>query len=185
MEFSIDHRDKIPELLNSLGLVGWGVEVGVLNGENADNILNWWDGERLYLVDPFGTVNHDKYIDRCAEADMVQAARRTMEVSNNHFPRAPILMLTSMQAVTLFDDGSLDFVYLDAQHHKEAVKEDINYWWPKIKNGGILAGHDYKNDIRPGVFVCEVKEVVDQFCLDHKLELTVTKEDVPSWIVRK
>lgn len=185
MQFSINHRDGIPSLLNALGLHGIGVEVGVLNGDNANTLLSGWNCKALYLVDPFGMFPDSRYVDRCAEADMIAALRNTTAVSNRHFPRGPILTVTSEKASKMFDDNSLDFVYLDAQHHKAAVEEDISYWWPKIKEGGIMAGHDYKNDIRPGVFICEVKDVVDEFCAKHGLDLAVTSEDVPSWIVRK
>jgi len=42
-----------------------------------------------------------------------------------------------------FQDGSLDLVYIDANHAYEHVIEDIRDWLPKVKPGGIIAGHDY------------------------------------------
>ena len=57
--------------------------------------------------------------------------------------RSIIIRAKSGEAVELFKDGQLDFVYLDAQHHYEAIKEDIALWWPKVRWGGLLAGHDY------------------------------------------
>lgn len=53
------------------------------------------------------------------------------------------LKLTSLDAVVKFKDASLDFVFIDADHEYSAVKKDILAWYPKIKPGGILAGHDY------------------------------------------
>ena len=50
---------------------------------------------------------------------------------------------SSKQASKLYQDKSLDFVFIDAEHTYDAVKKDIEYWYFKIKNGGILAGHDY------------------------------------------
>jgi len=44
-----------------------------------------------------------------------------------------------------YEDESLDFVYIDADHTYEIVKKDIESWYPKVKIGGILAGHDYYN----------------------------------------
>lgn len=39
-------------------------------------------------------------------------------------------------------DGSLDFVYIDADHRTPAVLADIARWWPKVRRGGMLAGDD-------------------------------------------
>lgn len=57
----------------------------------------------------------------------------------------PLRMLSS-EAATKFQDGSLEFVYIDASHDYESVKEDIRLWLPKIKLGGIIAGHDLGHD---------------------------------------
>lgn len=54
----------------------------------------------------------------------------------------PIKML-SVEAAKLYDDGSLDFVFIDADHTKEGIAGDLKSWYPKIKVGGVLAGHDY------------------------------------------
>jgi hypothetical protein len=51
--------------------------------------------------------------------------------------------LTSEEAAPKIPDGSLDFAYIDANHAYEYVKRDIELWWPKIRDGGMLAGHDY------------------------------------------
>ena len=51
--------------------------------------------------------------------------------------------MTSVEAAATYDDASLDFVFIDADHSYEAVKEDIIAWWPKVKPGGIISGHDY------------------------------------------
>jgi hypothetical protein len=42
-----------------------------------------------------------------------------------------------------FEDGSLDFIYIDAAHDYESVKKDLAAWFPKLKPGGIFSGHDY------------------------------------------
>lgn len=56
-----------------------------------------------------------------------------------------------------YDDRSLDFVFIDAGHSYENVKEDITSWFPKIKIGGFIAGHDY-NPKWPSVV-----QAVDEF----------------------
>jgi hypothetical protein len=50
---------------------------------------------------------------------------------------------TSLEASAKFAPGTLDAVFIDAAHTFDSVKEDIEAWLPKVKSGGILAGHDY------------------------------------------
>ena len=61
-----------------------------------------------------------------------------------------IFVLSSLEAVKFYDDNSLDFVFIDAEHSYESVIQDIQAWLPKIKKGGILAGDDYLK-VHPGV----------------------------------
>ena len=49
----------------------------------------------------------------------------------------------SVNASKRFNDNSLDFIFIDACHDYECVKEDLHTWYPKLKKDGIIAGHDY------------------------------------------
>lgn len=53
------------------------------------------------------------------------------------------LRMTSIQGSNFFPDQSLDSVFIDAAHDYESVRADIAAWLPKVKKGGIIAGHDY------------------------------------------
>jgi hypothetical protein len=64
------------------------------------------------------------------------------------------MRMTSLNAAKQFEDNSLDFVFIDASHEYQDVKNDIIAWLPKVKQGGVLAGHDYyvnSHDFFPGV----------------------------------
>ena len=61
------------------------------------------------------------------------------------------IRLPSVKAARCFEDGELDFVFIDGEHSYEAVKADVRAWWPKIRNGGFLIGHDYNPKRFPGV----------------------------------
>ena len=56
-----------------------------------------------------------------------------------------------MKAARCFLDGELDFVFIDGEHSYEAARLDIEAWWPKVRSGGLLMGHDYDRQRFPGV----------------------------------
>jgi cephalosporin hydroxylase len=72
------------------------------------------------------------------------------------------IQLPTEEAYKLYADKSLDFVFLDANHSYACVKEDIKNWLPKVKAGGVFAGHDWNHISWPGV----VQAVKESFALD-------------------
>ena len=77
------------------------------------------------------------------------------------YQQAHTLRLESIEAATIFPNFYFDLVYIDADHSYNAVKQDINNWSRKVKQGGILAGHDYN--------MASVKRAVSE-CLDNIIE---------------
>ena len=51
--------------------------------------------------------------------------------------------MSSVEAAETYLDNSLDFVFIDAAHDYDNVKQDIISWLPKVKKDGIISGHDY------------------------------------------
>lgn len=84
------------------------------------------------------------------------------------------LRMNSLSASLIFEDESLDFVFIDASHEYEDVKNDIKAWLPKIKKGGIISGHDYWPDTWQ-----EVKRAVDETLIN------VESTDEGCWIYNK
>jgi predicted O-methyltransferase YrrM len=98
--------------------------------------------------------------------------------------RAQIWRLSGVDAASHIEAGSLDFVYLDARHDKESVACDLELWWPKVRVGGVLAGHDYLDGELPeGTF--GVKSAVDSFfgTTGYRVHTTTDDQPWPSWIV--
>jgi len=62
----------------------------------------------------------------------------------------------SWDGASYYEDGSLDFVFIDAGHEYKNVIKDIRAWYPKVKPGGIISGHDYHWD-------CGVYTAVNEF----------------------
>lgn len=57
----------------------------------------------------------------------------------------------SLDVVNKYNDESIDFCYIDGSHEYDDVKKDILSYLPKIKKGGIIAGHDYNKEDWKGV----------------------------------
>lgn len=53
------------------------------------------------------------------------------------------IRMTSIEASKLYEDGSLDFIFIDGAHDYRSVKEDVEHWFPKLKVGGYITGDDY------------------------------------------
>eukprot|EP00971_Amphidinium_carterae_P067679 1340279-Amphidinium_carterae.1 len=81
------------------------------------------------------------------DIDPAPVARERAEIYGN---RSRLMVTTSALAAGTVPDGSLDMVFLDADHTYKGVKQDIELWWRKVRHGGILAGHDYSHQF-PGV----------------------------------
>ena len=63
-----------------------------------------------------------------------------------------VMAMSSLEAAKLVADDSLDFALIDAAHDFLSVSADIRAWWPKVKMGGVLCGHDYEfADVRCAV----------------------------------
>ena len=75
---------------------------------------------------------------------------------------------------SFFENGSLDFVYIDADHTQDAVKEDLRVWWPKVSRGGCLCGDDYAHVDHPVEGRYGVVEAVNEFMAAMGLAFFVT-----------
>jgi len=126
---------------NEVGVNGPAVEVGTFSGENAVVMAKYFNS--VVTVDPWRN-GYDKD-DHASNADMAEVEKKYFERTADS-PNISHLKLTSLEGANEFKDASLDFVYLDGDHQTDAVVADIDAWRPKIRKGGILAGHDINMD---------------------------------------
>ncbi len=143
-------------------------EVGVLIGKLSEYILRNSDAHVL-MVDNWQTADRqpDAYkATRDAHAlheDPERVADHKAQAANRarHFPgRAEIREGWSTEVAASVPDGTLDMVFLDADHSYEGVRDDIAAWLPKVRKGGWIGGHDYGND-EPAYDFSGVKRAVD------------------------
>ena len=126
--------------------------MGTWKGNFAARILATVKPRTLHLVDPWQFQPEEDYAAACyggratggqAELDSIYEdvlARFSKEISEG---MVVVHRMTSEEAaVGRFDDDSLDWVYIDGDHHYDSVKGDLALWYPKVRPGGLLTGDD-------------------------------------------
>ena len=180
-------RSEFGGFLNAQELWGEGAEVGVAVGAYSESLLKTWRGRRLHCIDPWTASSDDSvYIDINNVSQDAQDRRHAEAVRrlSAFADRCQVHRQTSREAAASFAEGSLDFVYLDARHYADAVREDLDLWAPKVRSGGYLAGHDYLDGILPsGHF--QVKSTVDAWARQHGLLVACSGEHIwRSWFIK-
>jgi hypothetical protein len=176
------------ELIKILKPSGNGIEIGVQLGIFAKHILRSCDNLKLYLLDCWDQQSNSTYEDVANLDNHTQAQYMINTISNTleSFQNVRIIKGYSDEFVDLFKDNFFDFVYVDANHAYDAVKNDLTKWFPKLKKGGLFSGHDYID----GLFSYAnfgVKSAVDEFALKNNLKVYSTKESHPhkTWFIIK
>jgi predicted O-methyltransferase YrrM len=150
--FANHNPDETPFLARELSKL-WGetiVEVGTYMGGSAWLIvlLTHLRGCHTYCVDPWDGSTDIQHSPEEWEA-VYRCFLRNLEDLN--FGRhLTVLRQSSVQAACSFDDESVGLVFIDANPDVDSVSADIAAWWPKLKRGGVMLGHDYSPSF-PGV----------------------------------
>lgn len=157
-------RDNLPELFHELGFTV-GAEIGVLAGEYTDVLCRKNPGVHLYGVDAWKIYMPD-YRDYKHQSLLDKARAKAMAKIKPY--NVTVIEKFSMDAVKDFADGSLDFVYIDANHEYPFVTMDIIYWSRKVRSGGIVSGHDYY-ETKSKISRCHVTPAVIGYTRAYKI----------------
>lgn len=123
------------------------VEVGVWKGMSAAymavEIINSGKNIKFDCVDNWEDTELQKDIPKDMYDGLYETFLKNIEPVKHIIN--PIRSL-SWDAAKLYEDSSLDFIFLDAGHDYDSIKKDLITWYPKLKPTGIIAGHDYSWD---------------------------------------
>lgn len=181
-KFRIKSRDTLPYLgwarettriglAQLFGELGYkrGVELGVQAGIYSEILCQNIPDHELFCVDPWGAY-HRQSAERSEE--YYQIAKERLSKYNTTLMRIP-----SLEAVKEFADNSLDFVYIDELHEFNPCMMDILCWEPKVRPGGIVAGHDYCQYFQGGVI-----RAVDAYTFANNITMWyITRDKEPTW----
>lgn len=155
-------RRDFPKFLRQIGC-RVGVEIGVQRASFTRRLLA--AGLKVYGVDPWESYK-DYYVDEAfanRQQTIYEAALKNIE---KYQDKCILIRKKSMDALSEFEDNSIDFVYIDGHHGFKYVTEDIYEWSKKVRKGGIISGHDYaygkqRGDLHP--YTLQVRWVIDAY----------------------
>lgn len=152
------------DLLALLPRGGVVAEVGAAFGEFSREILDVCAPRKLYLVDLWDPAS-GRYGTPALDATR---ARLAPEIAAG---RVEIVRALSWDGLASLPDASLDWVYLDAAHDFASVRRDLEASLPKLRDGGIIAGHDYTLWSSQGMHRWGVVEAVNALCVRDGWEM--------------
>ena len=123
------------------------VEVGVETGAYLDIYYPQLESitEKFYLVDMWQYEGNEDFVDKYSGGnynnELEKGYDRVKRLYGDN-PKVQMCKGSSADWAEKFEDGFFDYLYLDADHSKKSVLADLKSWYPKVKNGGIIAGHD-------------------------------------------
>ncbi len=135
-----------------------GAEIGVLKGKFSEGIVSIVKPRLFYLIDCWCAIEGSSWYDKDSRhLKFVSRALRPLAVASAQGRIRP-LCGWSTEVVDLVPDATLDWIYIDGDHRMEGCLADLKAWYPKIKPGGIIGGHDYEYG-----WGCAVPEAVTRF----------------------
>jgi hypothetical protein len=148
-----------------------GAEVGVWEGHLSKTLLKTYRDLSLIMVDRWQPYSDEelsvlrrrvnKNYKDVGHQQLIAALDATQEFWN----RRMVVVSDSILAADNVQE-ELDFVYLDAGHRYEDVAADLKAWYPNVRAGGVICGHDYKQD--PDDYRFGVVKAVNEFCDQYK-----------------
>lgn len=178
----VSRQRQLLEWLRRLPRPQRGAEIGVFRGDTSEALLREIPDLELWLVDPWRPYGGASRVGEGSQQSFDQAMAAALFWTEFARHRRFILREPSTFAATRFDQAELDFVFVDANHTYEHVCADIKAWWPKVRPGGLLMGHDY------GVYgdatgQWGVRRAVDEFVTATDRELILGSDG--TWCVTR
>ena len=170
-------RWNMGNLINALGHKK-GVEIGIYKGDFTASLAKRAPLTEIFGIDAWKV--YPGYKDD-VDNDLESKAEQEAVKKSKEFPNIKLVKAWSLDAAKQFDDGTLDFVYIDANHDYEHCREDLEAWSPKVMSGGLVIGHDYVTKKGVGVI-----QAVDEWVKKNNITPLFTWTDrTPSWMYIK
>ncbi len=181
-------RDRLLRYLPSHARVA---EIGVAKGHFSQQLRTICKPAFLALIDPWRHQDENVYYGDSNNAGQTDQDRRFEAVSKKFSSTKPgrecrVFRMYSADAVKEFPDKHFDWVFIDANHSYEACLEDLRLWAPKIKDDGLLCGHDFAAHASARAAKYGVVDAVKEFVNETGCGLAaLTVEHFPTYVIAK
>jgi hypothetical protein len=132
-------RSQLPELFKNLEFK-IGVEVGVDRGFFSEELCVGNPDAKLYCIDPW--VEYSDFNRRFKQHIMNKYYQQTVNRLKSY--NCEIIRKKSIDGIKEFEDESIEYVYIDSLHDYNSCIEDLTTWSKKVRRGGVISGHDYR-----------------------------------------
>lgn len=172
----------LPDRMHLLDLMpkeGVVAELGVDQGGFSKQIMDRTKAKKLHLVDFWGSKRYNQNKRQGVE-NLFSKELESKQVEIN--------IGYSTKVGAEFPENYFDWIYIDTDHSYQTTKDELHTYAPKMKAGGIIAGHDYIIANWNGIVKYGVIEAVHEFCLEKDWEIiyiTTEQSNNPSFAIRK
>lgn len=154
-------------------------EIGVDEGKFSQLIHKKVKPKKIHLIDMWGSDRfHDGKFEAVKNYFAEEIEKGTVQIHKT----------MSTKAALDFEDAYFDWIYIDTDHSYETTRDELQLYAPKMKPGGIMAGHDYRMGNWVSMYRYGVIEAVHEFCVTHNWELiylTAEPTESQSFAIRK
>ena len=175
--------ERLSDISSKKDLIG--VEIGVYAGDHAFSLLTNLKIKKLYLIDPYeiydeflnssdGKLYNEEFL------PLNLAKKEAIDKLGKFKNNTQWIFKKSLDAPSEIKE-ELDFIYIDGNHEYKYIKKDIENYYPLLKRGGVIGGHDFYNGYTKSH--SDVINAVLEFVYTHKLQLNIEQPDW--WVVKK
>ena len=174
MRNTADQQNGLRELISYVNVITLTrsltmYEIGSYAGESAEIFAE--NFKKIYCVDPWEHGYDDER--DWASHNNGKIVEDAFDARVSKYDNVVKRKISSIDCSKEVRDNSIDLVYIDGNHTYEAILEDIKAWYPKIRTGGFLSGHDYYSERTRRAIRDNGFDTIDQSFSDH------------SWVIRK
>ena len=172
----LHNRDALVSKMTTNGNVA---EIGVNKGKFSKTILKLNKPRRLHLIDCWGSIRYSSSEEKFVRKEFNDEITAGTIIINKGL---------STEVLTHFEDAYFDWVYIDSDHGYQVTMAELILLDSKIRENGIIAGHDYTSRSRLRARRYGVIEAVHEFCSAKGYEfifITLETHGHNSFAIRK